>query len=157
MAAASPKCRPLVIYNWDANQSAIPGYKLKEQPLDGLIYGGAWLAGITYGLTASVVLPVVVEQGVDDENWDLVTALIPVVGPLIRPDYTDGGAGFYTPLLLASSVVQLTGVGMILGGISFPNTVLVRSDLDAPEAPVSLSGAPVLLPGVAGASLRGAF
>lgn len=112
---------PRRITDWEEGEPIPPGYHPVTRIRKGLVIGGALTFGITY------LLNVLIGAAVSDLGGKSALRLaIPVAGPFtLLSTGTASGDVF----LVFDGLVQAAGVGMLIGGLAAPKTVLVRNDL----------------------------
>lgn len=114
---------PRRITDWEEGEPIPPGYHPITRIRKGLVIGGALTFGITYLITA---LSGAVVADVSAGNREAMRLVIPVAGPFtLLSTGTASGDMF----LVFNGLVQAAGVGMLIGGLAAPKTVLVRNDL----------------------------
>jgi len=124
-----------------------PGYELGGEARTGLWVSGAAILGGAY-LASFLAAGTAVSEG----ERDIAPLFIPVAGPWITVRTADEGDELRAPLVL-SGLVQLTGLGLLIGGLAAQREVFVRSDrAAAPRATL-----PQVAVGPGNVSMHGAF
>lgn len=149
--AAAPQGPRFLDYEEGDNIPA--GYRLGSRVRKGLVIGGSVTLGVTYLFTILVagigqLVSNVAESGVKDFG----PLLIPVVGPFIgiKTTHASVGGGFGLGFL---GVLQTAGLGMLIGGIAAPKSVLIRNDV----ARVKFDVVPQIGSSSAGMGIVGSF
>lgn len=124
---------PRRINDWNDGEPIPPGYHRVTRIRQGLVIGGALTFGITYLATALIGAAA---SDIGKATCDTPTScstgrsakllLIPVAGPFTLLSTGWASADFF---LVLNGLVQTAGVGMLIGGIAAPKTILVRNDL----------------------------
>jgi hypothetical protein len=111
------------------------GYKLEERYSYGLLIAGPTLFALGYALSAFTAAeklsdsPPSINGGLIDRTpWG--TLYIPIAGPFAFSGYAPQGSAF---IYVFEGIAQVTGVGLLLGGILRPKEMLVK-DKDAEAA-----------------------
>lgn len=100
-----------------------PGYRLGSEPRTGLWVTGVGLLGGAY-LASFLAAGTAVSEGEDD----IAPLFIPVAGPWITVRTADDGDELRVPLVM-DGLVQLAGLGLLIGGLAAQREVFVRSDV----------------------------
>ncbi|WP_437972073.1 PEGA domain-containing protein [Sorangium sp. So ce260] len=106
-----------------------PGYRRETNARKGLITAGATIFGITYTTVSATGSAL---------GYEVLA--VPVAGPLIHAAQVDGGEGFF----VVDGILQAAGLAMVVSGILFPKTTLVREDV-ARSGPRLLGASPARL------------
>jgi hypothetical protein len=122
------------------------GYAVEQRATRSLILLGGSMFGASY-LVSAVVAGTVLTKNEPDASR-MAPLLIPVAGPFITLANVNGGPGAAV-FLTIDGVFQLTGAAMLVGGIAFPEKVLVLKPFPGATARVTVG------PGSAG--LAGEF
>jgi hypothetical protein len=119
-----PIAWPRYIKDWEEGQPVPYGYHPETRARKGLVITGSVLFGVLY------LLSTLVAAG-NDSSYDgnRYSALwIPVAGPFVQMASSNNGSGDDEAFLL-DGVAQAAGVTMLVLGLAFPRTILVRNDL----------------------------
>ena len=140
------------ILDYEEGDNIPAGYRTGTRVRTGLVIGGAVSLGVGYLFTIMVAGIGQLASNISDSSKDFGPLLIPVVGPFIGIGTTHAstGGGFGLGFL---GVVQTAGLGMLIGGIAAPKTVLIRNDI----AGVKFNVIPQLGPTSAGMGMVGSF
>ena len=119
-----PIAWPRYIKDWEEGQPVPYGYHPETRARKGLVITGSVLFGVLY------ILSTLVAAANDDSYSDnKYSALwIPVVGPFIQAGANNNGSGDNETFIL-DGLAQAAGVTMLVLGLAFPRTILVRNDL----------------------------
>jgi hypothetical protein len=112
---------PRKITDWQEGEPIPPGYHPVSRIRTGLVVGGAVTFGVMYLCTA---LGGAIAHDVGSRSGDLL--FIPIAGPFAVLSTGTATGDFF---MVLDGLVQAAGVGMLIGGIAAPKTVLVRNDL----------------------------
>jgi hypothetical protein len=140
--AAGPR-KPKKI-DWEEGEPIPPGYHTATRVRTGLVAGGASMFGVAY------LLSVVVGSVMEDVKHNGYPLLIPVAGPFVEMKYSSYASA--SVVLALDAIVQAAGLGMLIGGIAAPKTVLVPD-----VAGVQLVPRPIIGQNNAGFGLVGSF
>jgi hypothetical protein len=125
---ATPSLGPKVI-DYEEGDTIPPGYRTGTRIRKGLVIGGSVMLGVGYLIT---IMAAGIGQAVnnfgDPGTKDFGPLLIPVVGPFIGMSTTHPSSGGIFGLAFLG-VVQTAGLGMLIGGIAAPKTVLLRNEV----------------------------
>jgi hypothetical protein len=125
-------------------QPVPPGYHLESSPRRGMIIGGA----VTFGSLYVISVIAADARGSDGTtNENLKPLYIPVLGPFLASSKVQSGTG----VLILDGIGQAAGLAMVIAGVAFPKTEIVRNDV----AEVHL--VPMASSDRAGLSLLGTF
>jgi len=119
-----PIAWPRYIKDWQEGQPVPYGYHPETRARKGLVITGAVLFGVLYLLSTLVA-------SANDSSYDgnHYSALwIPVAGPFIQAGATNNASGDREMFVL-DGLAQAAGVTMLVLGLAFPRTILVRNDL----------------------------
>jgi hypothetical protein len=100
-----------------------PGYRMGSEPRTGLWVTGVGLLGGAY-LASFLAAGTAVSEGEDD----IAPLFIPVAGPWITVRTADDGDDLRVPLVM-DGLIQLAGLGLLIGGLAAQRDVFVRSDV----------------------------
>ena len=130
-----PAAWPRYIKDWQEGQPVPYGYHPETRARKGLVITGAVLFGVLYLLSTLVAS----ENSSSYDGSERYTALwIPVVGPFIQMGRSTNANGD-AQMFFLDGVAQTAGVTMLVLGLAFPRTILVRNDLGS----ISLLPAPM--------------
>jgi hypothetical protein len=120
---------PRKITDWEEGEPIPPGYHKVTHVRLGLVIGGAVTFGVTYLFTAFAGALVSVSDIGNATNCGMSCAsakplLVPVAGPWIVLPHSDTATGSF--FLVLDGLVQVAGLGMLIGGIAAQKTDLVR-------------------------------
>jgi hypothetical protein len=150
--AATPALGPKVL-EYEEGDTIPPGYRTGTRVRKGLVIGGSVMLGVGYLLTIMTAgIGQLVNNVGDPGTKDFGPLLIPVVGPFIGMGTTHPSTGGVFGLAFLG-VAQTAGLGMLIGGIAAPKTVLLRNEV----AGVKLTVTPQFGPGTAGLGAVGSF
>jgi hypothetical protein len=136
---------PAVVDDWQEGDPVPPGYQKEERRgRRGPIIGGAVTFGSLYMLTALAV------SMTSDSDPTTQVLLVPVFGPLLR--LADDKEGPEATILALDGLGQLTGLALLIAGLTSKRTVLVRR-----EPAVRIEPRPLGVRGGAGVALGGTF
>jgi hypothetical protein len=128
-----PPSGPRTITDWDPSQPIPLGYHLKTRARVGPIIAGSIIFGLVYGSTALAAYVIDVRNANPDRASSGGTShhalYIPIVGPFREASTWPGGP--HKTLLIVDGVAQAFGAGLLVFGIVFPKTYLVRNDLSS--------------------------
>jgi hypothetical protein len=120
-----PAAWPRYIKDWQEGQPVPYGYHPETRARKGLVIPGAVIFGVAYLLSTLVA-------AADNDTYDganRYTALwVPVIGPFIqmgRSTNTDGDMQTF----FLDGAAQTAGLTMLVLGLAFPRTILVRNDI----------------------------
>ncbi len=149
--AAAPM-GPKVI-DYEEGDTIPPGYRPGTRVRKGLVIGGSVMLGVGYLITimAAGIGQLVNEVG-NSGSKDFGPLLVPVVGPFIGMATTHPSTGGVFGLGFLG-VVQTAGLGMLIGGIAAPKTVLLRNEVGG----VKFTVTPQFGAGTAGIGAVGSF
>jgi len=149
---AAPSLGPKVI-DYEEGDTIPPGYRPGTRIRKGLVIGGSVMLGVGYLIT---IMAAGIGQAVNnfgnEGTKDFGPLLIPVVGPFIGMSTTHPSSGGVFGLAFLG-VVQTAGLGMLIGGIAAPRTVLLRNEV----AGVKLTITPQFGASGAGIGVVGSF
>ena len=149
---ATPSLGPKVI-DYEEGDTIPPGYRTGTRIRKGLVIGGSVMLGVGYLIT---IMTAGIGQAVNNfgeaGTKDFGPLLIPVVGPFIGMKTTHPSTGGVFGLAFLG-VAQTAGLGMLIGGIAAPRTVLLRNEV----AGVKFTIAPQFGPSGAGIGAVGSF
>jgi len=115
---------PRYIKDWQEGQPIPYGYHPEARARKGLVISGAVLFGVTYLLSTLVA-------SANDNSYDgnRYTALwIPVVGPFMQLGSSTNASGD-DQIFVLDGLAQAAGITMLVLGLAFPRTILVRNDM----------------------------
>lgn len=123
-AALGPK-----VIDYEEGDTIPVGYRTGTRVRKGLVIGGSVMLGVGYLVTimAAGIGQLVNNVGTQGTK-DFGPLLIPVVGPFIGLGTTHPSTGGVFGLTFLG-VVQTAGLGMLIGGIAAPKTVLLRNEV----------------------------
>ena len=120
-----PGAWPRYIKDWEEGQPIPYGYHPEKRARKGLVIPGAVMFGVAYLLSTLVA-------AADDGNYEggnRYTALwIPVIGPFIQMGRSTT-VGDDNQMFFLDGAAQTAGLTMLVLGLAFPRTILVRNDL----------------------------
>lgn len=140
-----------------------PGYEVDTVPRNGMIIGGALMAGGLHlvSMIAAVALDAEADEVIKDEQGGARTdpefdnrytpLFIPLVGPFVAVKTADA-TGTGMALLVMNGIAQVTGCSLVIAGLASPKKVLVKQD-----AVVGMEVVPLLSKDVAGMAIQGNF
>jgi len=140
------------ILDYEEGDNIPAGYRTTTRVRKGLVIGGSVTLGVGYLFTIMVAGIGQLASDISSSTKDFGPLLIPVVGPFIgiATTHASTGGAFGLGFL---GVVQTAGLGMLIGGIAAPKTVLIRNDV----AGVKFNVIPQLSPTSAGMGMVGSF
>jgi len=98
------------------------GYHVESSPRRGMIIGGA----VTFGSLYVISVIAADARGSDGTtNENLKPLYLPVFGPLLSSSKVQNGTG----ILILDGIGQAAGLAMVIAGVAFPKTELVRNDV----------------------------
>ncbi len=117
------------VIDYEEGDTIPPGYRTGTRVRKGLVIGGSVMLGVGYLLS-------IITAGFGQLANDIGSAgtkdfgplLIPVAGPWIGMGTTHPSTGGVFGLAFLG-VTQAAGLGMLIGGIAAPKTVLVRNEV----------------------------
>lgn len=139
--------------DYEEGDAIPPGYRTGTRVRKGLVVGGAVTLGVSYLLTIFVAgIGQLANDVGSTGSRDYGPLLIPVVGPFIgiATTHASNGGAFGLAFL---GVAQTAGLGMLIGGIAAPKTVLIRNEAGS----VKLQVVPQLGMGSTGLGVVGTF
>ena len=120
-----PAAWPRYIKDWQEGQPVPYGYHPEARARKGLVIPGAVIFGVAYLLSTLVA-------AADDDTYDganRYTALwVPVVGPFIQMGRSTN-TGDDMQMFFLDGAAQTAGLTMLVLGLAFPRTILVRNDV----------------------------
>jgi hypothetical protein len=122
--------------DYEEGDTIPPGYRTGTRIRKGLVIGGSVMLGAGYLLSAMVAGIGQLASNIESGNKDFGPVLIPVVGPFIGIGTTHASAGGAFGLAFLG-VTQTAGLGMLIGGIAAPKTVLIRNEVGGVKFTVS--------------------
>ena len=126
--AATTPLGPKVL-DYEEGDTIPPGYRPGTRVRKGLVIGGSVMLGVGYLFTIMVAgIGQLVNNIGNPGTKDFGPLLIPVVGPFIGIGTTHPSTGGVFGLAFLG-VVQTAGLGMLIGGIAAPKTVLLRNEV----------------------------
>ena len=150
--AATPALGPRVL-DYEEGDTIPPGYRTGTRVRKGLVIGGSVMLGVGYLFSIMVAgVGQLVNNVGDPGTKDFGPLLVPVVGPFIGMGTTHPSTGGVFGLAFLG-VAQTAGLGMLIGGLASPKTVLLRNDV----AGVTLTVTPQFGAGTAGIGAVGSF
>lgn len=137
------------------------GERVEKQPIKGLAIAGGVVLGAVWLLTISITAAINVSLDSSRTEQNIGFSAIPVAGPMVILG-TDSGADDYAPALIVSTVLQSSGLIMLVTGLSIRREK--RIPVYATVGPVrpegaksALSIAPWAPPGSVGSGLKLSF
>lgn len=120
-----PGMWPRYIKDWEEGQPIPYGYHPEKRARKGLVIPGAVVFGVAYLLSTLVASE---NHTTYDGTTDRYTALwIPVIGPFIQMGSSSNANGD-SQMFFLDGVAQAGGLTMLVLGLAFPRTILVRND-----------------------------
>jgi hypothetical protein len=121
---APPEAGPRYIMNWEPGRPVPPGYRQETRARKGLVIGGSATLGGLY--LYSIVLA---DEESDNLNGQDYTWLwIPVLGPFVQMTKAND-SNLPDSILFLDGIGQAGGLAMLITGLAFPRSVLVRNDI----------------------------
>ncbi|HXI56327.1 MAG TPA: hypothetical protein VNO55_09725 [Polyangia bacterium] len=113
---------PRMITDWRPEQPVPPGYHPETRMRRGSIIAGLITFGVPY-LYSSLFAA----AGEDANSSSLRPLWVPVLGPFLEIANSHSAVADYA--LVLDGLTQGLGAGLLIYGIAYPRTVLIRNDL----------------------------
>jgi hypothetical protein len=116
---------PRMIKDWEEGDPIPYGYHQETRLRKGKVIAGSILFGVTYLISAwtAAVGDDVADGGENEARW----MVIPVLGPFLTMGETNSSAAQYMLALMGGA--QAVGATLLITGLLYPKSVLVRNDL----------------------------
>jgi hypothetical protein len=108
------------VITWNEGEEIPPGYHKGSRVRKGLVIAGSIMFGVAWVPTAVMM------------SFAAPIGILPVFGPFVVAAQTgssEGGGGVVTFWLVFDGLQQAVGLGLLIGGVSGRETVLLRDDV----------------------------